>query len=118
MINRPRHTTTRRSMTIAAMTCRADRQVQHQGIGREWPLLAATLTNGHRVHFVAPSATCGYWGNAIRRHRLVDLPREAYDSGSLQCPDPDERTDSVEEPIGNLEEAVRMWQTILIRGDS
>lgn len=91
-------------------------RVSSQGVSRERPLLGATLPNGHRVQFVAPSATRAHWALAIRRHRLVDLPLEAYDRGPLQRGGPEEMPDPVDEPIDFLKEAVRRRQTILISG--
>ena len=58
-------------------------RISHQGINREQPLLGATLPDGARVQFVAPSATRGSWAVAIRRHRLVDVPLDAYASAAL-----------------------------------
>ncbi len=43
----------------------------HQGISREYPLLAATLPDGARVQVVAPPATRGEMAVAIRKH-VVD----------------------------------------------
>lgn len=91
-------------------------RVSNQGVSRERPLLAATLPNGHRVQFVAPSATRAHWALAIRRHRLVDLPLEAYDRGPLERGARDDMPDPVEHPIRFLKEAVRRRQTILISG--
>ncbi len=91
-------------------------RISHQGINREQPLLGATLPDGARVQFVAPSATRGHWAMAIRRHRMVDLPLDAYDGGPLSetvaSPPGDPRTD----PIGYLRSAVRARRTILISG--
>lgn len=91
-------------------------RITNQGITRERPLLAATLPSGHRVQFVGPSATRAHWALAIRRHRLVDLPLDAYDRGSLQSEPVDEVIDPVERPIDYLRAAVRKRQTILISG--
>ena len=91
-------------------------RVSNQGVSRERPLLSATLPNGHRVQFVAPSATRAHWALAIRRHRLVDLPLEAYDCGPLERGKRDDMPDPVEQPIYFLKEAVRRRQTILISG--
>ena len=80
----------------------------HQGINRERPLLAATLPDGARVQFVAPSATRAHWAMAIRRHRLVDLPLSAYDDGPLPVShDLDAMPDPVTDPVGFLTQAVR-----------
>ena len=91
-------------------------RVTRQGISRAWPLLGATLPNGARVQFVAPSATRDHWAMAIRRHRLVDLPLDAYDNGPLPAepamPDLDAGADS----IAYLRAAVQARRTILVSG--
>ena len=91
-------------------------RISNQGISRERPLLAATLPTGERVQFVAPSATRAHWALAIRRHRLVDLPLEAYADGPLKpvLAPPNRSPDG--DPIAFLREAVRNRQTILISG--
>ncbi|NCU12757.1 MAG: Flp pilus assembly complex ATPase component, partial [Sphingomonadaceae bacterium] len=61
-------------------------RVSHQGINREHPLLAATLPDGARIQLVGPPATRGHWALAIRRHRLLDLPLDAYDRGPILSP--------------------------------
>jgi type IV secretion system protein VirB11 len=85
-------------------------------VSRERPLLAATLPNGHRVQFVAPSATRAHWALAIRRHRLIDMPLDAYDRGSLNRETFEALPDPTKEPINFLKAAVRRRQTILISG--
>lgn len=91
-------------------------RVSHQGINRAKPLLAATLPDGGRVQFVAPSATRDHWAMALRRHRLIDLPLDAYNLGPLvrdeQLVEPDSSTD----PIGFLRHAVERRRTILVSG--
>jgi type IV secretion system protein VirB11 len=91
-------------------------RVSHQGINRERPLLAATIPDGARVQFVAPSATRDHWAMAIRRHRLVDLPLDAYDHGALPEAPAAPQCDARSDPIGYLRQAVRMRRTILISG--
>lgn len=92
-------------------------RISHQGINRERPLLAATLPDGARVQFVAPSATRAHWALAIRRHRLVDLPLSAYDDGPLPADHgADAMPDPTADPVGFLTQAVRRRQTILISG--
>ena len=91
-------------------------RVSHQGITRERPLLAAMLPNGARVQFVAPTATRAHWALAIRRHCLLDLPLEAYDSGPLKPVDKPTAVSPEEDPIGFLRQAVRDRKTILISG--
>jgi type IV secretion system protein VirB11 len=88
----------------------------HQGINRAQPLLAATLPDGARIQIVAPPATRAHWAMAIRRHRLIDVPLDAYDRGPLapiqRAPMPDAQID----PIGYLRAAVARRRTILISG--
>ncbi|WP_133364727.1 P-type DNA transfer ATPase VirB11 [Qipengyuania sediminis] len=91
-------------------------RVSHQGINREHPLLGATLPDGARVQFCGPPAARKHWAMAIRRHRRLDLPLDAYDAGPLLAaasaplPDPQAR------PIAFLREAIRQRKTILISG--
>lgn len=93
----------------------------NQGINREHPLLAATLPAedgqpGIRIQLCGPPATRSHWAMAIRRHRLLDLPLEAYDRGPI-LPRPDAPIpDPLAEPIAYLREAVRQKRTILISG--
>jgi len=99
--------------------CRLAEQVariSHQGINRAQPLLGATLPDGARIQFVAPSATRGHWAMAIRRHRMVDLPLDAYDSGPLPELAPTPPGDPRGDPIAYLREAVRARRTILVSG--
>lgn len=91
-------------------------RVSHQGINREHPLLGATLPDGARVQFCGPPASRKHWVMAIRRHRRLDLPLDAYDTGPLlgeaipQMPDPNK------EPIAFLRAAIQHRRTILISG--
>lgn len=91
-------------------------RITNQGINRERPLLAAMLPNGARAQFVAPSATRAHWALAIRRHRLVDVPLDAYAFGAMQREPSKAASSPVEDAIGFLREAVRDRQTILISG--
>jgi type IV secretion system protein VirB11 len=91
-------------------------RITHQGVNRVSPLLAATMPDGARVQFVAPSATRDHWAMAIRRHRLFDLPLDAYDHGALPTPPPPAALDPRKDPIGYLRRAVRERKTILISG--
>jgi type IV secretion system protein VirB11 len=91
-------------------------RVSNQGVSRERPLLAAMLPNGARVQFVAPTATRAHWALAVRRHCLLDLPLEAYDSGPLQPTKAKAVKSPEEDPIGFLREAVKERKTILISG--
>ena len=52
--------------------------LSHQGISREYPLLAATLPDGARVQIVAPPATRGAMAVAIRKHVVPDLTLADY----------------------------------------
>lgn len=91
-------------------------RVTNQGINRERPLLAATLPNGARVQFVAPSATRAHWALAIRRHRLVEVPLDAYSFGAMHQKLARPSWIAGDDPIGFLRAAVRDRQTILISG--
>ena len=91
-------------------------RVSHQGINREHPLLGATLPDGARVQFCGPPAARRHWAMAIRRHRRLDLPLDAYDAGPLgsvsEAPMPDPQA----EPIAYLRAAIGQRKTILISG--
>lgn len=53
-------------------------RINHQGVSRETPLLAAILPGGARVQMVLPPATRGDVALAIRKHRLQDMTLESY----------------------------------------
>jgi type IV secretion system protein VirB11 len=96
-------------------------RVSHQGINREHPLLGATLpaeegTEGARIQFCGPPATRKHWAMAIRRHRRLDLPLDAYDAGPLRTAHEVEMPDPAEEPIAFLRAAIAAKKTILISG--
>jgi type IV secretion system protein VirB11 len=91
-------------------------RVSHQGINREHPLLGATLPDGARVQFCGPPAARKHWAMAIRRHRRLDLPLDAYDSGPLSAGEQGEMPDSQAEPIAYLRAAIAARKTILISG--
>jgi type IV secretion system protein VirB11 len=91
-------------------------RISHQGINREHPLLAATLPDGARVQMVGPPATRRHWALAIRRHRLLDLPLDAYDRGPIVAAPLVPAPDPVREPIAFLRDAVQRRRTILISG--
>jgi type IV secretion system protein VirB11 len=91
-------------------------RISHQGINREHPLLAATLPDGARVQMVGPPATRRHWALAIRRHRLLDLPLDAYDRGPIVEAPPVAAPDPAGEPIAYLRDAVQRRRTILISG--
>ena len=93
-------------------------RVTHQAVNRERPLLSALLPGGARVQLVGPPATRGSWALAIRRHRLLDLPLDAWRRetpprahgalADLRAATPD--------PIDFIREAVRRRATVLISG--
>ena len=91
-------------------------RVSHQGINREHPLLGATLPDGARVQFCGPPAARRHWAMAIRRHRRLDLPLDAYDSGPLGQGRAEPLPDPQAEPIVYLRAAIRQRRTILISG--
>lgn len=53
-------------------------RINHQGVSRESPLLAAVLPGGARVQMVLPPATRGEVALAIRKHRLQDMTLASY----------------------------------------
>ena len=91
-------------------------RISHQGVNREHPLLGATLPDGARVQFVAPTATRGAWAMAIRRHRLIDMPLDAYAGNALAPVVAEPPVDRAADPIGFLRQAVRRRRTILVSG--
>jgi len=91
-------------------------RVSNQAVNRERPLMGATLPGGARIQFVAPSATRGDWALAIRRHRLVDLPLDAYDRGPIDRVAAGPDGDPLVDPIGYLRRAVGARRTILVSG--
>jgi len=91
-------------------------RVSHQGINREHPLLAATLPDGARIQLCGPPATRRHWALAIRRHRLLELPLDAYDAGPIAPVADQAMPDPQAEPVAYLREAIRRRRTILISG--
>jgi type IV secretion system protein VirB11 len=95
-------------------------RISHQGINREHPLLGATLPaeewGGARIQFCGPPATRRHWAMAIRRHRRLDLPLDAYDAGPLRPLEHGAMPSPQEQPIAYLREAIRQRRTILISG--
>ncbi len=91
-------------------------RVSHQGINREHPLLGATLPDGARIQFCGPPATRQHWAMAIRRHRRLDLPLDAYDAGPLSAAIEGDFPDPAAEPIAFLRAAIAARKTILISG--
>jgi type IV secretion system protein VirB11 len=91
-------------------------RVSHQGINREHPLLGATLPDGARVQFCGPPSARRHWAMAIRRHRRLDLPLDAYDAGPLAKEAAAALPDPQAEPIAYLRAAIAQRKTILISG--
>jgi type IV secretion system protein VirB11 len=91
-------------------------RVSHQGINREHPLLGATLPDGARVQFCGPPATRRHWAMAVRRHRRLDLPLDAYDSGPIEPAGVVVLPDAAAQPIAFLRAAIAARKTILISG--
>ena len=93
----------------------------HQGINREHPLLAATLPaetpgGGARIQLVGPPATRRNWALAIRRHRLVDLPLDAWNNGPIRPQAEAAMPDPLGRPLDYVREAIRRRKTILVAG--
>lgn len=91
-------------------------RVSHQGINREHPLLGATLPDGARIQLCGPPATRRHWALAIRRHRLLDLPLDAYDRGPIPVSEDRPMPDPRLNPVAFLREAIQRRKTILISG--
>ncbi|MEW9856101.1 ATPase, T2SS/T4P/T4SS family [Novosphingobium sp. M1R2S20] len=96
-------------------------RISHQGINREHPLLSATLPalagqSGARIQLVGPPATRANWAMAIRRHRLLELPLDAYDRGPIALAPEAPAPDPMAAPIAFLRDAIRRKRTILISG--
>ena len=91
-------------------------RISHQGINREHPLLSATLPGGERIQLCGPPATREHWALAIRRHRLLDLPLDAYDLGEIPAWVEPAMPDARAQPIAFLREAIARRKTMLISG--
>lgn len=91
-------------------------RISHQGINREHPLLSATLPDGARIQLCGPPATRRHWAMAIRRHRQLDLPLDAYDRGAIKPIASTPSPDAMAQPIEFLRDAIRRRRTILISG--
>jgi type IV secretion system protein VirB11 len=89
-------------------------RVSHQGINREHPLLGATLPDGARVQFCGPPAARRHWAMAIRRHRRLDLPLDAYDAGPLRPTHAGALPDPQAEPIAMLGEIPGHERVVLV----
>lgn len=102
--------------------------LSHQGISREYPLLAATLPDGARVQIVAPPATRGHMALAIRKHVVPDLTLSDYVAEGAFAPTRFSRGKSdlhpVDAPAGNdpvqlaefLGKLVKARRNIMISG--
>ncbi|MEY3939788.1 MAG: P-type transfer ATPase VirB11 [Pseudomonadota bacterium] len=99
-------------------------RINHQGVSRESPLLAAILPGGARVQMVLPPATRGDVALAIRKHRLQDMTLESYFEQSAL---PSVRSAADDRPmlaallqkqdyLGFFRAAVAARKTILISG--
>lgn len=91
-------------------------RVSHQGINREHPLLGATLPDGARAQFCGPPATRKHWAMAIRRHRRLDLPLDAYDTGPINVRAEPVLPSATTNPVSFLREAIAARKTILVSG--
>jgi type IV secretion system protein VirB11 len=63
-----------------------------------------------------PAGDAAHWALAIRRHRLLDLPLDAYDRGPIAAAALAPMPDPVAEPIAYCGEAIQRRRTILISG--
>ncbi|RAK52186.1 P-type DNA transfer ATPase VirB11 [Phenylobacterium deserti] len=91
-------------------------RASHQGVNREHPLLAATLPGGERIQLCGPPATRAHWALAIRRHRLLDVSLDAYDTPPRREFEEAAPPDPAVEPIAYLRTAIARRRTILICG--
>jgi type IV secretion system protein VirB11 len=99
-------------------------RINHQGVSRESPLLAAILPGGARVQMVLPPATRGEVALAIRKHRLQDMTLESYfeqtalPSGRKIADDSSMLASLLQEQdyLGFFRAAVAARKTILISG--
>ena len=99
-------------------------RINHQGVSRASPLLAAILPGGARVQMVLPPATRGEVALAIRKHRLQDMTLESYfeqtalPSGRKIADDSSMLASLLQEQdyLGFFRSAVAARKTILISG--
>ncbi len=103
-------------------------RINHQGVSRETPLLAAILPNGARVQMVLPPATRGDVALAIRKHIVHDLTLEDYLTSSgfsnakgADRSEADQRASLIAklgdgDTLGFLRDAVAARKTILLSG--
>lgn len=103
-------------------------RINHQGVSRETPLLAAILPSGARVQMVLPPATRGDVALAIRKHIVHDLTLEdclktgGFEPSNLSCHDDRDlhallaRKLDDGDALGVLRDAVAARKTILLSG--
>ncbi len=103
-------------------------RINHQGVSRETPLLAATLPDGARVQMVLPPATRGDIALAIRKHIVHDLTLDDYlnSNGLSQLTSKSDIEQDVTQSLsikhaandylGFLRDAVAARKTILLSG--
>lgn len=102
--------------------------LSHQGISREYPLLAAMLPDGSRVQVVAPPATRGEMAVAIRKHVIDGMSLDDYlavgsfsdtvleSRGQSARPSPQPDNESPQGLVDWLNELVRARANIMISG--
>ena len=101
-------------------------RINHQGVSRESPLLAAVLPGGARVQMILPPATRGPIALAIRKHVLNDLSLENYiENGGFDRLKPLQKVDQNAalavkldqgDILGFLRTAIAARKTILLSG--
>lgn len=97
-------------------------RINHQGVSRETPLLAATLPGGARVQMALPPATRGDVALAIRKHNVHDLSLDDCLAGCA-APAATQHADkglaaqlAGSDLLGFLRSAVAARKTILLSG--
>ena len=78
--------------------------------------IATPHIDNNLVQRLAEQVARRHWAMAIRRHRRLDLPLDAYDAGPLSQQAAAPMPDPQAEPIAYLREAIRQRRTILISG--
>ena len=97
---------------IAAQVAR----ISSQGVNREHPLLAATMPDGARIQLCGPPATRKHWAMAVRRHRMLHMPLDAYRCSLAPAAAQPVARDPRADPVDFLRDAVARRQTILVSG--
>ena len=90
-------------------------RVSHQGINRNIRS-SAQLYRTERASVLRSAAARKHWALAIRRHRRLDLPLDAYDTGPLSPPRRGAMPDPQAEPVAFLRQAISQRRTILVSG--